>query len=147
MRCSERLAPSAPRFPLNLTFNPQPRATPPAVAHLVFVRRLMTSREIKQGIRAFLREKAGDEIDLAWFERAGETAKETLFHILRLPSTSRKTRLTIKSLLVAAFPSRDVESRLIAYVREQPDSRVRNIDERVLHDMIERRDDLRRTLT
>ena len=106
----------------------------------------MTSREIKQGVRAFLRERAGDEIDLAWFERAGETAKETLFHILRLPSTSRKTRLTIKSLLVAAFPSRDVESRLIAYVREQPDSRVRNIDERVLHDMIERRDDLQRTI-
>jgi hypothetical protein len=106
----------------------------------------MTSREIKHGIRAFLREKAGDEIDLAWFERAGETAKETLFHILQLPSTSRKTRLTIKSLLVAAFPSRDVESRLIAYAREHADPRVRDIDERVLHSMIGQREDLRRLL-
>jgi hypothetical protein len=106
----------------------------------------MTSHEIKQGVRAFLREKAGDEIDLAWFERAGETAKETLFHILRLPSTSRKTRLTIKSLLVAVFPSRDVEHRLIAYAREHPDSRARDIEERVLRGMIGQREDLRRSL-
>jgi hypothetical protein len=106
----------------------------------------MTSREIKQGIRAFLREKPGDEIDLAWFERAGETARETLFHILQLPSTSRKTRLTIKSLLVAVFPSRDVESRLIAYVRKHPDSRIRDIDERALRSIIGQREHLRRSL-
>jgi hypothetical protein len=106
----------------------------------------MAPREIRQGIRAFLREKAGDEIDLAWFERAGETAKETLFHILQLPSTSRKTRLTIKSLLVAVFPGRDVEDRLIAYAREDPDSRVRDIDERALRSMIGQREHLRRSL-
>jgi hypothetical protein len=106
----------------------------------------MTPREIKQGVRAILSEKAGDEIDLAWFERAGKTAETALFHILQLPSTSRKTRLTIKSLLVAAFPSRDVESRLIAYVRGHADSRVREIDERALRSMIHQREDLRRLL-
>jgi hypothetical protein len=107
----------------------------------------MTSRQISQGVRAFLRGQGGETIDLTWFERAGETAKETLFHILQLPGTSAKTRMTIKSVLVAAFPSPDVETRLVAFVRQQTDARARAIDERVLHDMIAHRDDLRRSLT
>ena len=107
----------------------------------------MTSREVNKGVRAFLRGQGGDAIDLAWFEQAGEPAQEVLFHILRLPSTSRKTGMTIKVLLVAAFPSREVENQLLAYVREQPDPRVRDIDERVLRSIIEQRDDFRRSLT
>jgi hypothetical protein len=103
---------------------------------------MMTSAEITRGVRAFLRGQ-GDAIDLAWFERAGKPAQEALFHMLHLPSTSRKTKMTIKSVLLAAFPSRDVEARLFAYVRENSDPRVCEIDEGGLRSLIEKRDELR----
>ena len=107
----------------------------------------MTPQELNKGVRAFLADRGGDAIDLNWFERAGDPAKELLFHILELPSTSTKTKATIKSLLVAAFFSPEVETRLLSYVRGRADPRVRDIDEKALRGAIANRDDFRRSLT
>ncbi len=106
----------------------------------------MTATEASKGVRKFLRGAGATEIDAAWFQRSGAAGREALFHALTLPSTSKKNRLAVQSLLIAFFHSLEVEERLLSIVRSHPDPRVQKIDERVLRTMVAHRDDTRAML-
>ena len=106
----------------------------------------MTAADASKGLRKFLRGHGGEEIDFAWLQRSGEEGKEALFRALALKSTSKKSKMAIKGLLVAFFFSPEVEQRLLAYVRSHPDPRVQKIDEQVLRYHIDHRDETKASL-